>query len=429
MPFSALFQLANRQVSIQALGRLLIQVSYGLINFYIPILFVNEMGFSATSVGFALSLCAVTEVGGHFVGGSLADSPRFGRRAVLSLAALLGAIVSLILVVAHGLWLLILASFVLGVSLGFYWTASGAAVMDATEPEDRSSAFAVMGVAEYVGIGLGVLGGSALLGVVRADPELIFVGCGIMFLAFLGLVQVAMTKEYPQRPDLAKGGGGIALALKDRVLLVFMAANIFFTTYVALVTSTIPLYFTNFMAGSDPIPGVSVGSTASLFTWCYIGVGAMLQIPTTSLLTPLRRIWVLSGAIALWGIGFALLWAAGTFAEAQFVWAIVALCLLSLASVAYKPFFVATVSDLAPPSLRGAYVAVSSQCWTVGYFIGPLLGGWAMDQSALVARRFWLGVGLSATVCIGLLWVFETMRMKLSPGPESSSPKLSADPS
>ncbi len=155
----------------------------------------------------------------------------------------------------------------------------------------------------------------------------------------------------------------------------------------------------------------------------------MLQIPTTSLLTPLRRIWVLTGAIALWGVGFALLWAAGTFAEAQFIWAIVALCLLSLASVAYKPFFVATVSDLAPPSLRGAYLAVSSQCWTVGYFIGPLLGGWAMDQSALVAQRFWLGVGLSTAVCVALLWVFESIRLKWPPVAEGASPELSADPS
>lgn len=425
MKLSAALQWSNRQVTIQAIGRLLIQVSYGLINFYIPILFVNQMGFSATAVGSALSLCAVTEVAGHFVGGTLADSPRFGRRAVLSLAAGLGAVVSAVLVVAHSLGLLILASFVLGLSLGFYWTASGAAVMDATEPEERSSAFAVMGVAEYIGIGVGILGGSALLTVVGAKPELIFVGCGLMFLAFLALVQGAMTTDYPQRPESAKGAGGIVSALKDRALLVFMAANIFFTTYVALVTSTIPLYFTNFLTGSDPVPGVSVGSTASLFTGCYIGVGAVLQIPTTSLLTPLRRIWVLSGAIALWGLGFALLWAAGTFAAAQFIWAVVALCLLSVASVAYKPFFVATVSDLAPPSLRGAYVAVSSQCWTVGYFIGPLLGGWAMDQTAVVAQRFWLGVGLSATVCIALLWVFETLRPRASPVAETASPELS----
>ncbi|MBE9110210.1 MFS transporter [Nodosilinea sp. LEGE 07298] len=429
MTFSTVLQLSNRQVSIQAIGRLLIQVSYGLINFYIPILFVNQMGFSATAVGFALSLCAVSEVGGHFIGGTLADSPRFGRKAVLSLAAILGVVVSGVLLIAHSLWLLVVASFVLGISLGFYWTASGAAVMDVTEPEDRSRAFAVMGVAEYVGIGLGVLGGSALLTAVAADPELIFVGCGLMFLIFLALVQGAMGGEYQPRSQSEGAGGGLLSALKNKALLVFMAANTFFTTYVALITSTIPLYFTNFLAGSDPVPGVSVGSTASLFTWCYIGVGAVVQIPTTTLLAPLRRIWVLSGAIALWGMGFALLWAAGTFAGAQFIWAVVALCLLSVASVAYKPFFIATVSDLAPPSLRGAYIAVSSQCWTVGYFIGPLLGGWAMDQSAVVAQRFWLGVGLSATVCIALLWVFETMRLKSSSVAESPGPELSAGPS
>ncbi|TVP69471.1 MAG: MFS transporter [Leptolyngbya sp. LCM1.Bin17] len=420
MSLSSIFHVANRQVSVQAVGRFLIQVAYGLINFYIPILFVNQMGLSATSVGFALSLCAVTEVGGHFLGGTLTDAARFGRRTVLSLAAVSGIVVSGILMVAHSLGLLILASLVLGISLGFYWTASSAAVMDATEPEGRSQAFAVMGVSEYIGIGIGVLGGSALLGMVKEAPQLLFLGCGVMFLAFLLLMQGAMKDDY--QPELKQDTStqGFISALKDKALLVFLLANIFFTTYVALVTSTIPLYFTNFIAGSDPIPGVSVGSTANLFTWCYIGVGAVLQLPTTNILKPFRRIFVLMGGMVLWGVGFALLWAAGTFAEAQFIWAIVALCLLSLASVAYKPFFVATVSDLAPPTLRGAYVAVSSQCWTVGYFIGPLLGGWAMDQSPVVAHRFWLGVASSVTLCIALLWIFETLHTQVSIQPSES---------
>ncbi|PSN75968.1 hypothetical protein C8B47_29780, partial [filamentous cyanobacterium CCP4] len=69
-----------------------------------------------------------------------------------------------------------------------------------------------------------------------------------------------------------------------------------------------------------------------------------------------------------------------------------------------------------------------SPCWTIGSFIGPLLGGWAMDQSAVVAQRFWLGVGLSATVCIGLLWVFENLRLKLPPVADPG-PELSVGPS
>jgi MFS family permease len=111
----------------------------------------------------------------------------------------------------------------------------------------------------------------------------------------------------------------------------------------------------------------------------------------------------------LWLVGFSLLWAAGTFAEAQFIWSMVGLSILSIASVAYKPFSVAIVSDLAPASLRGVYMAVSSQSWTIGYFLGPICGGWAMDQSSTVARLFWLAVALSTFVCIGLLWLFEVL--------------------
>ncbi|MFH7245842.1 MAG: MFS transporter [Spirulina sp.] len=417
MNLSSALQLSNRQVQIQALGRFLIQVSYGLLSFYIPLLFVNQVGLSATAVGFALSLCAITEVGGHFIGATLADSPRFGRKVVLSLAATTGVAVALILMVAQSLWLLILASMVLGISLGCYWTASGAAVMDATSSEDRSQAFAVMGVAEYIGIGIGVLGGSGLLALVNESPKLLFAGCAVMFALFGLLIQMLMTNTYPSRAKDERSDQGLVAALKDKALLVFMLANVFFTTYVALVSSTIPLYFTNFVAGNDPIPGVSVGSTAGLFTWCYIGVGAVLQIPTTSILTPLRRIFVLMGAMLLWAFGFTLLWVAGTFADGQFIWAIVALCFLSLASVAYKPFFVATVSDLAPPNLRATYVAVSSQCWTIGYFIGPLVGGWAMDQGPMIAHRFWLVVALSVAICLALLWTFEVLHTRATMQP------------
>jgi MFS family permease len=401
-------QRSNRQVLVQAIGRLFCQIGYGLINFYIPILFVNQVGLSATSVGVGISFSAVTEVIGHFIGGTLADSSKFGRKTVLSLSAGLGIVVSMLLTVAQDLGMLIVASLFLGISLGFYWTASSAAVIDATDAEARHQAFAIMGVAEYVGIGLGVLGGSGLLAIVNDTPQLLFVGCGVIFLAFLILVQTTMSLA--QQPTLSETSAqGLWIALKDKLLLTFVLANVFFTTYVALVTSTIPLYFTNFVAGGDAIPGVSVSSTANLFTWCYIGVGAVLQIPITQLLASMRRVRVLMLSMLLWAAGFSLLWLTGSFNAMQVVWGIVALCLLSIGSVAYKPFSVAIVSELAPESLRGVYMAVSSQCWTVGYFVGPMIGGWAMDQAPPIAHIFWLAIATTTLVCITILWVFERM--------------------
>jgi MFS family permease len=182
MNLSSALQLSNQQVLVQAVGRLLYQLSFGLMNFYIPILFVNRMGFSATSVGFALGLVSITEVAGHLIGGTLADSARFGRKTVLTLAGGCGLLVSILLMLADSLWLLMVANLVLGVSLGFYWTASGAAVMDATASEERPQAFAVLGLMEYIGIGIGILGGSALLGLVQERPQFLFGGCTLAFL-------------------------------------------------------------------------------------------------------------------------------------------------------------------------------------------------------------------------------------------------------
>lgn len=411
----------NSQVWIQAWGRLLCQIGFGLISFYIPILFVNQVGFSAAAVGLALGVSAVAEVISHFIGGALSDSPRFGRKAALSLSAGLGVLVSIILVLSNNLVMLTLASLLLGLSLGFYWTTSSAAVMDATAPEERSQSFAVMGVMEYLGIGIGILGGGVLLKFVEPIPQLLFAVCAVIFLLFFLLIQVGMTAQSSAatRSHLA---AGIGTAIKDKRLLLFLGINSFYALYVALVTSTIPLYFTNFVAGADSIPGVSVTSTANLFTWCYIGVAVVMQLPIARLFTSFRRVRVLIGSMLLWAVGFSLLWTAG-IASDQFVWGMIGLCVLSIASVAYKPFSVAIVSDLAPESLRGAYMAVSSQSWTIGYFFGPICGGWAMDQSAAVAHGFWLIVALSSFACIALLRLFEMLH------PDANLPDTSPQPS
>lgn len=405
----------NAQVWTQAIGRLLCQIGYGLISFYLPILFVNQIGLSAAAVGFSIGLSAVSEVLSHFLGGILSDSPRFGRKLALLLAAGLGMAVTGILAISHDFWMLTLACLLLGLSLGFYWTASSAAVIDATDSAARPQAFALMGVAEYVGIGIGVLSGGAFLLWVGQTPQQLFILCGAFFLAFLLLIQFGMAEQY--QPDLSSKPAepGIWVALRDQLLLIFLGANIFYATYVAIVNSTIPLYFTNFVEVTGETANQSITSTASLFTACYIGLGAVLQLPIAHYFARFARVRVLMAAMLLWAIGFSLLWAAGTFEVGQFAWGMVALCILSIASVAYKPFSVAIVSELSPESARGTYMAVSSQAWTVGYFVGPTLGGWAMDQPSLVAQSFWLVVATSTIVCILLLWWFERLYPEGSP--------------
>ncbi|MDX2230038.1 MAG: MFS transporter [Leptolyngbyaceae cyanobacterium bins.349] len=400
-PLLSALQLANRQIWLQALGRSLCQIGSGLIYFYIPLVFVNQIGLSAASVGFSVGLSSLTGIVGHILGGVLADAPRFGRKTTLIFSGGLGALVALTLAFTQALPLLIVASLLLGLSVGFYWTAADAAVMDVTEIEARSQAFALMSVAENLGNGVGILGGGLLLATVNQSAQLLFMSCSLIFLVFVLMVSLTMPETRQVSTVEKHSTTGLLVALRDKSLLIFILANLLFTTYIALVTSTIPLYFTNFVPAISGGVNASVASTASLFTWCYIGAGAVLQLPIAQLFKRFSRVRVLMMALGLWAVGFSLVWVTGTVTVAQSLWGIAALIVMALASITYKPFAAAIVSELAPPSLRGAYIAVSSQCWAIGYFIGPTLGGWAMDQSAAIAHRSWLVA--AATTVVGLV--------------------------
>lgn len=399
-------QPSSRQVWIQAIGRSLYQAGYGLIQFYIPLVFVKQVGLSATAVGIGIGSGALAGLVGHFLGGYLADSQTYGRKRALLFSSGLSILATLVLSLTQNLPMLVIANLVLGLSAGCYWTAADASVIDVTSLEQRHKAFAVLSLADSLGGGLGVLGGGVLLSLVH-QPQMLFLLGSFIFLVFLVLIQTAVTETRQSELKDSDTLQGFVVALRDQSLRLFILGNILFTTYIALISSTLPLYFTN-VTSVNPSEataeaGTSLLSVANLFTWCYIGFGAVLQLPIVQVLGSLLRVQVLMISMVLWGVGFFLVWATGMVASIQFISIIAALCVLSVAAAVYKPFAPTIVSELAPESLRGVYLAISYQCWSIGYFIGPILGGWAMDQPHSFAHNSWLGAAISTIVGLVIL--------------------------
>ncbi|HEY9661078.1 MAG TPA: MFS transporter, partial [Allocoleopsis sp.] len=334
---------------------------------------------------------------GHLLGGYLADTPAYGRKRTLLFAAILAIGAAVILTVNHTFPLLVIANVLLGLSAGCYWTASDATVVDATITEQRQLAFALLVLMDSLGGGAGVWAGDRLMRLLEQTQYLF--GLSILpLLLFTSLIALLMDDPEPvDKPTEPLAGFGIAL--RDRWLLQFVLVNVLFTTYIALVGNVLPLYLTTIVPES--------WSVASLFTWCYIIVGAVIQLPLVQLLKPMPKVRALMLSMGLWAIGFGLIWlidwgnsgsGSGTGALLR---VIAALIVLSIASTVYKPFAPAIVAELAPASLRGVYLAISYQCWSIGYFIAPILGGWAMDQSAPIARQGWLVT--AATTLLGLV--------------------------
>ncbi len=364
----------DRQVWILAIGRLLSQIGNGFTLFYAPIFFVNQVGISATAVGLALGMGSIAGVVGRFLGGTLADAPNFGRKKTLILSAAISALADVALVLTNNLPVLLLGNILMGLGIGLYWPATEAIVADLTTPSQRNEAFAITRLADTIGLGLGVVLGGLLIST-TGNYRALFAIDGVSFLVFLVVIYLAITDNQPeshhQEVSLRRSWG---LALKDHLFLIFLLVNILFTTYLAHINSIMPLYFTNFVSGFSP------SKISFLFSFHLI-LAALLQMPIARFLNRFSRPRALIFSMLLWGIGFILIWLTGFVQAGNFIWAILAMAVLAIATVAYNPAASSLVVELAPEQSRGIYLSLNSQCWAIGYFISPVLGGWVLERS------------------------------------------------
>lgn len=387
----------NYKIWILAAGRLLSQIGTGFTLFYAPIFFVNEVGLSATLVGIGLGSASISGVLGRFVGGSFVDSRFWGRRRTLLLSAVISAIADLALAITNDFPMLVVGNLLMGLGVGLYWPATEAAVADLTKVEQRNEAFAVTRLADSLGLGLGVIFGGVLIAGVGNYRTLFFLD-GISFIIFFVIIYFAIAETYHFESHPQSKWQGWLEAFNDRRLTIYVLANILFTTYISQVHSTMPLYFKNFVSTE----GFSPTTISALFSW-HIVFAALCQLPVARFLNRFSRIKALILSAVLWGLGFILIWLTGIVSTNATIWAILGLGVLAIATVAYTPAASALVVDLSPPSLRGVYLSVNSQCWAIGYLIGPPLGGWALDRSPLVADSFWLAIAASVTIPIAIL--------------------------
>ncbi|MEO1295682.1 MAG: MFS transporter [Cyanobacteria bacterium J06636_16] len=402
----------DRQVWILASGRLLSQVGIGFVLFYAPIFFVNQVGLSATQVGLGLGCEALSGMVGRFLGGSMTDSPQWGRRKTLLLSALVSALADGVFLASNTFPVFVFGNVLMGFGVGLYWPSTEAVVADITPAEDRNEAFALVRLADSLGLGIGVSLGGALIATTQ-QYRLLFAIDGVTFLLFFGIIYAAIAETRPEQSRDRAFLQGWGVALKDPLLLIYATVNVLFTGYIAQVQSTLPLYFNTFVPNGEG-QGLPEATLSVLFTG-HVALAALCQLPVARLLKPLSQPRALMVSACLWGIGFTLVWATGLgLFGISVVGAALALGTMAIATTAYTPVASSFVVALAPEALRGVYLSVNSMCWAIGYFVGPPLGGWALDQARIVSDSFWLVAATSVALVLGILsylnWQIQTKR-------------------
>lgn len=394
----------RREIWILATGQLLLYIGQGFTLVYASIYFVNELGFSPTQVGLALSSSGLAGIVGRFWSGYSIDSEFWGRRRTLMLSATITAFACFCLAFAKTFPLLVAGNLLLGLGVSLYWPANLSVTTDLTTSENRTEAFALTRLVDNLGLGLGALLAGQYVAMAGSYSTL-FILKGLTYLLFVGVIYVAIEETRQPQVDVRNVWQDWWQALCDRNLLIFLSANLIFTIYAAQHTATLPLYLANFIPHGNTETGFSEQWISYFFVW-QVFLKIVLQLPITRLVKAVNHVSVLLFSLILWSGGFFLLWIVGITPAKALFFTIIAFSLIALAEILYSPAGISLIGEMSPENLRGIYFSLESQCWSIGFTIGPAIGGWALDHPETVGVNLWLYLitgGLVASVILTVL--------------------------
>ncbi|NET08772.1 MAG: MFS transporter [Merismopedia sp. SIO2A8] len=429
----------RQEIWILSAGQLLLFIGQGFTMVYASIFFVNELGFSPTQVGLALGSSGLSGLLGRFGSGYAIDSPALGRRTTLLISTIVAAIACCFLAFATTFPLLVTGNVLLGLGVGLYWPATMAVTTDLTTEENRTEAFALTRLADHLGIGLGALfagqyialsGSYRILFLAKGGAYLI---CGLVVYWTIAetlhsaiaspnldteaesikpnqvtLNQATITSA-PHHTPLSMALKNWWEALSDRPFTFYLLSNIFFTTYAAQLSSTLPLYLADFIPAGNTGTGFSEQWISYFFFWHAL-LKIVFQLPMARRFKPIPYATILLISLSLWLSGFVLIWLTGLLSTYALLPIVGAFSLIAFGEILYGPAAMTLIGEIAPVLRRGTYFSLDSQCWAMGYLIGPALGGWALDHPTLLGTNLWLAL-VAVGAIAGTLLMFLKRQM------------------
>jgi len=356
---------------------------------------VRVHGFDYATAGLFIAVRGLGGLIAVMVSGAAAD--RFGEIPVV-MVLLAGTGVSAG-IVPHlpGYWGLLLSFLFLGAFANAVQPAFSSLIVKAMPARLWTEAYA----AEYWALNVG-FAVTALLGgliVVWSFAWLFYLEAAGAFLALA--VVIKFLPRLPGRPESNKavsdarstGGRGrelvaaVSLAARDRLALAVIGSVLLFSLSLAQMTATLPL--------DMEALGYSPNLYGYVIAWNG-GVLVLLQIPAGRWLALRPQSKVMGLAALVSAVGYALLscWCANL--------ALILLCLTiwTVGEMMDAPVRNAVVSALAQPASRGRYLGLISAALTVGYSLGPWLGGLVLQSAGRVA--LWLGAGACAVAAAAI---------------------------
>lgn len=322
------------------------------------VLLLVHRGYTAAIAGLALGAYGAGAIAGVVAAGSVTD--RAGYRWTIAGSMAIAAVLTAALLVVQQPWLVLLVAAALGASAQAYRPASSALLSELTPANQQVMVFAIYRLALNLGMTAGPLLGVLLI---SASYDLLLWVDALTSLAFAVVAAVLLPRHVAAPAAAGPGGfmrGGYARLLADRRFLLVLGALFVSQVVYIQYLAVLPLHL--------QAQGVAVqvyGGLVSLNALVVI----CCEVPITQYVQRLpARVAVMLG-MGLIGVGLTLyLFPAGLagLVVATLVW--------SLGETIGSPAVSAYPGQVAPPDLRGRYMAAAGASAQLGYALGPVLG-------------------------------------------------------
>ncbi|GCE02540.1 MFS transporter [Embleya hyalina] len=310
---------------------------------------------SVTTAGLVGAAFGLATIPSRLMGGALAD--RVGRRTTIVLGLCGCAVAQLALALSSSLTWAVVWAVLLGLAFELYEPPSQAIIGESVPERQRVRAFSLFGAALAAGgMGAGLL--AALLG--HRDLRWLFVADAATCLGCALLIRLALPRDRPTPPAADREDTAVR-PLRDRALLTVLATG---TAYALIHQQTVTI-----LPLALPRQGLPAADAGLVFT---------VTAATTVLAQPLIRLsWTTRlttpAALALAHV----LLAAGLigFAVAHTLPALlVSAAVGSVGDLLIMGRVYALVTDLAPPTGSGRYLAVFGTSWGIAATLAPVCG-------------------------------------------------------
>jgi MFS family permease len=338
----------------------------GLVAPYLVIYLHFERGIPLSLAAVAIGSGGILATISGLVVGPLVD--RFGPRSCVALAMSANAVAYGAYTQVHTSWQAFLVGMAVGIGTGAYGPSVQALLSGLVLAEQRAAALSQQRMSAIIGLSLGGLAGAAL--VASGVPSVYTVLLVLDSATFLGYALLVLTVLPNPRVAHSASSGGYRVAFGDpRLRALAVVSLVMVGAGIAPMLLILPAF-------ARGIPGVAAGSIGLIYA-VNTAVILMAQLRITRAVGGRSPAPMLAIGAAVWTVAWGLIAVTGWLLHG---WAAVlalagAMTVYAIGECIYTAVVTPTAAAIAPPALRGRYLAVTGFAWQAGFMVGPPAAG------------------------------------------------------